>query len=55
VDGAQKAGKRMPRAADALTKAGWQVERQETGHAKGRRWLIVPPGWAWTGTQWVQS
>ena len=51
----QKAGKRMPRAADALTKAGWFMERREASHAKARRWVIVPPGWTWNGQQWVQD
>jgi len=51
----QKTGRRLPRAVDALTKAGWFMERQETGHAKARRWLIVPPGWEYENGRWVQS
>jgi hypothetical protein len=53
---AQKAGVRLPRAVDALTKLGWTMERGEPGHAGQRQWMIAPPGWRydeqqqrWTG------
>jgi len=50
----QKAGLRLPRAVDALTKLGWTMERGEPGHAGQRKWVIAPPGWrAWKdGETW---
>jgi hypothetical protein len=42
-----KIGRRMPRAADALSKLGWHLQRGEPGHAGSRSWAIYPPGsWA---------
>jgi hypothetical protein len=41
---AVKTGLALPDAVDALSKAGWCLERIEAGHAKTRVWSIWPPG-----------
>lgn len=41
---AQKLGRRMPRAVDALSKLGWHLERQPEDRHRQRPWLICPPG-----------
>jgi hypothetical protein len=41
--GVPKVGLEMPRAVDALTKLGWQIERGQPDHKHQRQWAIVPP------------